>query len=345
VTREQVAQLPKNLFVEKLLDVKQISSGFTGKEAAMCEICSAEESSMAVAYCIECQQNMCTVCSASHKKMRFASTHRFIELQSPIEADELLVKLSTNMCDKHRDKPMEVYCVECKAVMCMMCYLKGHKTHDFSDVNEVADELSKQILTDCDDVDKKAVEFRERLSKLADKETALADKTSKVEKKIVDRTEELKRWIDKRKAELLSELMTAKRKEQKEIENVRHELEGRLMMIDSFKKYSEQLREKGSACDIVREVGGLRVRAKELLELGSGDDLRAETRTADITFSIVEPLDKLKEIVGELKFGPTTDVDKVHVDTDDRTPEGWFKCLFGALYQLKQIGIRHRHPA
>ena len=174
VSQQQVAQLPKNLFVEKLLDVKKLSSGsLSGKEAVVCEICSSDKSTVAVAYCIECQQNMCQQCSDSHKKMRATVSHRFIELQSPIAADELLVKLSANMCDKHRDKPMEVYCVQCKSVMCMMCYIKEHNSHKCTDVSDVADELNKQLGADCDDVGKKAVEFKERLNKLAEREKML----------------------------------------------------------------------------------------------------------------------------------------------------------------------------
>jgi len=56
-----------------------------------------------------------------------------------------------------------------------------------------------------------------------------------------------------------------KQKRMKEIESLREEIERQLMSMESYKKYVDEVRQKGTACDVARAARDLHVRADELM--------------------------------------------------------------------------------
>jgi len=64
----------------------------------------------------------------------------------------------------------------------------------------------------------------------------------------------------------MEELDEIKVKHLKEIEMRRDEDERQLLMLDSYKKYCEEMKEKATACDISRAADDLHLRAVELIK-------------------------------------------------------------------------------
>jgi hypothetical protein len=170
----------------------------------------------------------------------------------------------------------------------------------------VAEELSKQLKTDGDCIDRKTSECQEMLTKLSDDEKFFVDVINNIEKEIMEKAEEMKKLIEKYKMDELDKLRETKSKQVKQIENVRHEVEGVLMMLDSFKKYTEQLTVKGAACDIARQASGLRTRAKELMEFDVRRKLTDEVCWVEVKFDSQLEMAELKQTFGELKVQTKT---------------------------------------
>ena len=78
--------------------------------------------------------------------------------------------------------------------------------------------------------------------------------------------DKLKSLLDSHLSQLLDELNTIKDKRLKEIECKRDELERQCMVVESFKKYCEEMKEKGTACDISRAANDLHTRSDELVK-------------------------------------------------------------------------------
>ena len=100
---EGTAALPKNCFIEKLLEVKKLSSTLSQGDM-VCDVCcdDIEESGekvtkTATVYCVDCRRNMCEQCFGHHQKFRFPGVHKAIELNGEVNADELLPKFPENM--------------------------------------------------------------------------------------------------------------------------------------------------------------------------------------------------------------------------------------------------------
>ena len=64
----------------------------------------------------------------------------------------------------------------------------------------------------------------------------------------------------------MKELKCIKIERLKEIECKRDEFERQCMIVESFKKYCEKMKEKGTACDISRAANDLHTRSAELVK-------------------------------------------------------------------------------
>ena len=83
----------------------------------------------------------------------------------------------------------------------------------------------------------------------------------------------------------MNELSSMKQKRMKEIESLREEIERQLLLMESYKKYVDEVRQKGTACDIARAAGSLHERADELLMFDVIERKLSELDHADVMFT------------------------------------------------------------
>jgi len=152
-----LSKLQKNFFMSKLLiSARNLSAEEAGH--ILCDVCSSDETrpseatssaKQATRYCFRCQQNFCDHCSQSHQKIKSTANHVTVEIGKELQKEEIASRLPAT-CDTHRDKETEVFCLECELAICMMCFVKSHKTHDCSDIEEVSINRRKQVKSDTD---------------------------------------------------------------------------------------------------------------------------------------------------------------------------------------------------
>jgi len=138
------------------------------------------------------------------------------------------------------------------------------------------------------------------LKKIADEERALTHEVKKREKIINEKADKLKQLIDEHREELLTKLTTARTRQMKANENVRQEIERQIVVMESFIRYSAEVKEKGTACDIARAAGDLRVRGEELLKFDIEVDLPVEYTSTDVKFEATLSDDDIKRVYGNL---------------------------------------------
>lgn len=148
----------------------------------------------------------------------------------------------------------------------------------------------------------KAAEFHKLLKELAVESEEFGKKADAAGKSINDTADKMKQIIDKYRDKLVDELTAAKKKKRKKTEMTRHETEGRLMMIDSFVKYSDELRSKGTACDIARAASSLHDRAKELVAFDAMSEFSVKNVQLNVEFTQRVDSHQIQGIFGELKI-------------------------------------------
>ena len=231
--------MQKNFFMEKLLSARKLSAA---EEAGsiLCDVCSSDEPRPSTKHCFQCQQNYCDQCSQSHTKMRASVNHVLAEIGKELQNDEIALRLPTT-CDTHKDKEIEVFCLECELAICVMCFIKSHKTHDCSDIEEVSMDCRKQAKSDTD----KMTELLEKtggvLPRFEKEQNDLINRLAHIEGEINTAADKLIAAVERDRQKLLSEVESIKLKRVKQLETVKQEVEQHMAAMESLKQYSDIL--------------------------------------------------------------------------------------------------------
>jgi len=248
---------------------------------------------MATVYCLECEHKLCLDCEECHKirHQKVTRRHKTVELGS----ESLPLKLPLNTCEKHVQISMEVFCFDSKLVICMICCINTHSKHICSGMNEIAGELQEQMASDVDKITAGVDQCREMLTKIEKEKNDFTEQIAKVETEVNEKARQLKLMIDNHREKLINELLAMKQERMKEIEGLREEIERQLLSIESYKKYVDELRQKGSASDIASAVIGLQL-LLDIIECKLGD-----LDHADVTLTSPDlVIDDANKTIGQL---------------------------------------------
>ena len=168
-------------------------------------------------------------------------------------------------CDTHKDKEIEVFCLECELAICMMCFIKSHKTHDCSDIEEVSMDCRKQVKRDTDKITELLKKIGWVLPRFEKAKNDLINRLAHIEGEINTAADKLIAAVERDRQKLLSEVESIKLKRVKQLETVKQEVEQHMAAMESVKQYSDILLSSGTACDVTRSANSLHSKAEELM--------------------------------------------------------------------------------
>ena len=188
-------------------------------------------------------------------------------LQNLIEAKDLKSKETGTLCDKHSDKPLELYCFKCETNICMKCFAVSHQQHKCAEIENVSTDFAIQIQSDIEEpFSSRISQFRESLSKVEGTKEKFLHKIEEMKHVVRQRGDEIKNLVDDHVAKLTEELDEVKERSVKEAETRVESINLALAALESFQAYSLEIARKGSHCDITRSFNELHTRAEELLK-------------------------------------------------------------------------------
>ena len=168
-------------------------------------------------------------------------------------------------CDTHKDKEMEMFCLECELAICVKCYTESHKTHDCSDIEKVSADRRKQVKSDSDRITERLKKIGEVLPRFEKEKNELVNRLGDVEGEINTAADKLIAAVERDRVKLLSEVESIKLKQVNRLETAKHDVEQHMAAMESFKQDSDILLSSGTACDVTRSANSLHSRAKELM--------------------------------------------------------------------------------
>jgi len=263
-----------------------------------CDVCSSDEASAgetvkpASKYCVQCQQNYCEQCSLHHRKMKSCSSHNQVSIGKESESVEQISKISPAMCEQHKSEETKVFCQECRVAICMMCFIKSHKTHDCSDIEEVSDNLRGLVVTDTDKVTNCLKKTGGLLPRLEKEKNDVIKHLAGIKDEINTAADKLIAAIQRDREKLLSEVGSIKLKRFKELETVKQEVEQHMAALESFRRYSETLLSSGTACDVTRSANSLHDRADKLMKFDVIGHVDSSLPPVNVTFTPSMLLDR-----------------------------------------------------
>jgi len=285
-----VSDLPKNFFVANFLQMNESTTSVESKTGP-CDACGggeereSEVQNVASVYCVECQMKLCQNCERGHKAIKLTRSHKLIGIGEEISGETPYRSMASSYCDQHGEETIKVFCFDCKLAICLMCHFESHNTHKCSAINNVHEDFRNQMASDAVSVAAGVEKMREKLEGLETEKNEFIRQVTKAGEEISEKAEQLKRMIDDHKEKLMNRLSSVKQKRMKEIESLREETERQLMSMESYKKYVDEVRQKGTACDIARAASGLHDRADELMTFDVIERRLADLGHADVTFT------------------------------------------------------------
>ena len=215
---------------------------------------------------------------------KITSGHTTVNIGTELVPETFLEALPTN-CDTHEKEQLRIYCLDCESVICVTCYITNHNTHKCSDVKQIAETFRKQMARDAENTADGIQKCREMLEGLEKEKNDFEEQTKTKEKQISTMAEQLKQMIDDHKEKLMHELSSIKQKRINEIESVHEEIEIQLITLKNYKKYLDDLRQKGAACDIASCANGLHDRADDLLKFDAIERSLFDLGHSDVTLT------------------------------------------------------------
>ena len=142
-----VDNLPCNLRLVHEIEATTIIAKANSSTPIVCEGCITDQP--AIAYCVDCEEFICTDCEGTHKRRRNLLHHKLLQINH-LNISSLLTKTKPLFCPHHPKEPLDLYCQVCHTVTCRLCVhtAAGHVGHTCTDLDQVADS-NKQELQQC----------------------------------------------------------------------------------------------------------------------------------------------------------------------------------------------------
>ena len=308
VPEEGLNALPKNFFIEKMLQAKHMAA--EENQEQVCDVCESDEIDKgrkirAEMFCADCMERLCGDCARVHSKSKATRSHKQIAVEEIAQGklDEVFSNSSPSYCEKHRDQVLNIYCNNCNTAACVVCYIASHKEHQCSDINEIVAQFRKRMSEDSDELVNGLDKVRVMLSSVETQGNELTQQVKEAEVQIKLEAQKLRKLVDDHEKTLLRELEVKCQMTVKKLTNLSHDLTQQIAFMSSLKKYTDQLLERGTGCDIAREGSSLHGRTKELVNLEDLEECRSDMHTISVNFEPVHlPEDEKSNFVGAVNI-------------------------------------------
>jgi len=123
-----------------------------------------------------------------------------------------------------------------------------------------------QCKNDVDNVSECAFHNQDKIKQLETATKSFMEKVASTESELSQKYDQLVSLIQTERNQLMEELNSFKARILKKMEVEKDEMERQFVITESFKRYCQELINKGTACDISRMAHDLHARAEELVK-------------------------------------------------------------------------------
>ena len=183
-----LAELPKNVFVNKLRHFREMSTVERTTPTVICDVCSRDEETggKAAVYCVDCPNKLCESCAVVHENLMSCHSHSVIAVGDKRAMEDILASFPPPPCKQHGKDLLRFYCFDCKEVICT-----SH-AYKCSDINSLSEEFQSQVTKDVNGVVAGLQKCQSLLENTTKEKREFAAQAARAELDMNSRTEELK---------------------------------------------------------------------------------------------------------------------------------------------------------
>ncbi|XP_071082716.1 tripartite motif-containing protein 2-like [Haliotis cracherodii] len=301
---ELVRHLKPSHVIQGLMD--DFGPGTKGVEENLCSVCTKQgKKTPATSWCSVCDVVYCEGCLQLHNMMPGLCDHEVAHL-----SDHTKTKVKRRfMCQVHRDKPIELFCKDCKRAICTICCSIKHRACKDVDTIEGMTPLVKEQLTN--KIEQLRINMAATNINITRRKSTIQDvkSNSQTLKDQVTKTREtVMRAILRKEKQLLGDI-------DKATDEQLHELQADIKSQEiELQMYQQQYEFTAYAVTSNCEVDMYAV--YESMGETSTDNRDTDNRPAAGRVVLTHDLDKLSKAVDELQLG---EVEVVHDVSDPRS--------------------------
>ncbi|XP_076088724.1 uncharacterized protein LOC143059119 [Mytilus galloprovincialis] len=175
----------------------------------VCQFC--ETSNEPKYKCVNCDLILCEGCKIKiHTKIKKNEVHQVLDLKefSNLGASETIrhLDLKDIQCSIHNAEQCIIYCEDCKVLLCAVCLLESHRTHNLTKIAEVYQRKLKELKEFDDKIQQELPFYADLEKELKQIKSIENDQYTEIKKRILKKESELKEIITKQRENLITEL-------------------------------------------------------------------------------------------------------------------------------------------
>ncbi len=226
------------------VNLKEIRDKY--QENSKCGSCEDNQDYQASAFCVHCDEMICSECVAAHKQIRATRNHEIIELQQKAQTNTYM-----HHCLIHPGNTTNAYCEACDEMICSEC-IATHNNHKHDTIENIFPQNKKEIVAALEPVKQQLNHVTQTLDTIEMRMKDIEKHGTRLQTEIVEEIDEQKQQLDQLKEKRVKELKnTIKQKietlktQQEKAQTVQKRLSTCLEKIDNeIKKVEPVVRKK-----------------------------------------------------------------------------------------------------
>ena len=211
--------------------------------STMCDPCiSKGRENLAVNWCMECEEEICSECTHSHNLYKTLKSHHLVDLKEKISLSNVPMT-----CEVHPEKQLEYICTDHDHVCCQDCIAQLHKLCSNTMSVQSASENVKQsqLMIDCNQhlkvlqktFEKMSANRKTNLHDLEKDGKIVKDQICKIKQEFIKRVDKIENtWLNEVDM-IIQEQTDNMKKEEDEIDKIKEEIESNKREIEFLTTY------------------------------------------------------------------------------------------------------------
>ena len=246
-------QLPTVAFINRLEDIHGIHKNVTSKKL-QCGLCSNSKSKANV-FCGRCNSFICKSCAIPHSRIRVEEEHQVISLKEvrSMTLPELVSATSlTPKCSSHTE-PLNLYCSDCKKIICRDCAITDHSDHKRTSSNLAVKEQKAKLKVKLKPLEIIATDLNTAVRDVEDTEQEIEDQGQQVYRAIETSFKRVQDLLQQQKVRLIEEARGIVNSKKSNLRAQKEDLDKYKAQTLSVVGYTQNCIQYSSDSDLMRE--------------------------------------------------------------------------------------------
>ena len=210
---------------------------------------------------------MCPDCYNAHEMLKASFEGHKVTPVKEFKAEdyEALLKRQPFCSQQFHEKEItRLFCSSCQACVCKICIVTDHRNHEIVLLDKAAHDEKPNIMSGTEMIKEKRSELSEVIQKLKEAISELERNVTTAKRRVSETAEQMIAEIRERKREAIASLEATRVSRLEKLNSALQEAESLTKQINQAVEFANNLIERSSSSDIMRNKGNLKQRFEEL---------------------------------------------------------------------------------